>query len=512
VPATDRAPDLAWLPASGVALDERPEVAVARAAARSLYEALAMQAEAGRPGSLAQRIRVHIPCPRTLQVPTQAPLPDGLRARVAWLWSRAVARSVARLRSLGRRGAASAPTLVFQPVNGWETARALAWACARGLHAAPRGRGPSASGTPLPANRAGLLLDMSRIDAIGVDARRRVALVGAGVRAAPLQARLAESGLSLLSCPADPRTTVAAWIASGDLGRDAFAHGAGVEQVRWAEVVLLQGLHLRVYQDGTLEVLDDPGSPPERLDPTQAAEWFAALELPHLRPADFAGSGRRRGVIVSALVDVGPSRAPRPHLVPFAGRTEALDFARTVAEEAERTGRLPLNLEYWPAARSPAGSIADARGGCVYVDFDDPAAEELLGAAAFAGPLASDRPDAAARALTDRLIPSADDGGGPRQILADLLLDSRAVPGFLEAVERLARRARMQVDSDIRYLRRARARVVLTCPAGPGLRRFLAARALRLLIERGRLVRNGRPRRNWRLAHPAGAPQRGIIT
>jgi hypothetical protein len=476
--ATGRHSELAWLPASGCALDERPEVAVAREASRSLYEALARQAEPGRGGSIARRIHVHL---SQLSPEPAVPPTDRPGRRMAWIVAHCV-----RLARLARRLARPRPTLVFQPLDGWETARALAWACARGMRAAARGAGPSVAGAPSPV-AGGLWLDMSLVRAIGVDARQRVAVAGAGVRVEQLRQRLAESGLALLAEPEDPGASLVASLASGRPGRNAFAHGGVTEQIRWAEVALPQGLHLRLFQDGGLEVLDDPLAPVEHLAPPEAADWFARFGLPHLRPADIGDRGRA-GVLVSALLDVGPAHPPRPHLVPFARRHAALQFARTLAEEAERTGRLPLNLEYRAAPDSP--------GGCVYVDFADAGAEELLRAAAFLGPLAGERSEAAAQALAEKLRPAAGGSVAPRRVLVETGLDLDGLEPFMEAAERICGRLRTPLEFEVTYLRRGRARVRACCPARPGLRDRLISHVLQSLLGRGPLAR------------PTGMPQR----
>jgi hypothetical protein len=254
-------------------------------------------------------------------------------------------------------------------------------------------------------------------------------------------------------------------------------------------VVLPQGLHLRVHGDGALDVLDDPRSPAEHFEPPQAAEWLAALDLPHLRPADFTGPGPRRGILISLLVEVGLMRAERTHLVPLEDRGRALRLAATLAAEAERTGRLPLNLECWSGTVGAGGgpSSRTAAGACVYVDFDDPGAEELLRAECFAGPLAADRPEDAARAMAERLgppgVPPARDGSWWTD------LDGSAVAAHLEQVERLARAARLPLEWRAVFLRRGRARVRTGFPAGPGMRGTLLPRVLRFLIRRRLLVR-----------------------
>ncbi|HVP38626.1 MAG TPA: FAD-binding protein [Candidatus Saccharimonadales bacterium] len=459
---------LAWLPAAGGALAEGPELALARAAARSLYEWLAAEADPDHLRALARRILVH-----------------------------------------------AGPVLAFQPEDGWEAASALAWARGHRVRVTSRG----AAAAPVPGSRARrcrLLLDFSRVTAIGVDARRRLALVGAGARLGQVQEKLAASGLSLPSRPPDPDATLGAWLAGGGLGQRLFAHGTCVEHLRAVEAALPQGVHVRVHQDGSLDLLDDPRAEVRHLDPPQAAAWFSGAGLPHLKPADFARRAGRPGAVVSVLLEVGSDLPVSPHLVPFPSRGLALRFARNVAEEAERVGRLPADLEVLsPAALEPAraawaeaGSLPadyrDAPGGYVYLDFEEAAAEELLRSPSLTGPLGLQMPATAARLLEERSRPPDPAAPGPAAPALQVLLKLDALPGYLKAVERLARWSRIPLRWEVRHLRRGRALVRLdrtTEPAGPArLPQRLVAGSLFIALAQLAVIHfNGVPARGGAL-------------
>ena len=90
-----------------------------------------------------------------------------------------------------RRLTHAVPDVIFQPISTAECAAALEWARERQVPVTLRGAASTAMGGAVPSD-AGLTLDLSRLDAIEIDERERVAMIGAGARLRTIHQRLAE--------------------------------------------------------------------------------------------------------------------------------------------------------------------------------------------------------------------------------------------------------------------------------------------------------------------------------
>ncbi|MBI5838130.1 MAG: FAD-binding protein [Candidatus Eisenbacteria bacterium] len=446
MPAAMPAPEVrairAWLPEAGGALQEAPGLMLARSAAYSLYEALAAQAEAGQLRTLAGRIHVG---------PVRA---GGVSAGAGRAWISTVRAGLERLRP-------AAPAAVwFRPQDGWEVARALVWARTRGTRVRVQAPGAAVGPTearPGAVQKDCLVLDLSGLTALGVSAARRRVVLGAGVTAAAARERLAGAGLALRAVPEDESHSVAAWFSASGIGRNSFAHGPGPSGVRAVDLATPDGYFLRLHDDGGLDLLEDLRRGPRHLEVEAALDWLDRAGLPPLRPADLCGSDFRVGVVVALHVDAGVPREPleaRAHFFAFREPVAALRFARCLAEEAERSGRLPTNLEY-----------LSAEGG-VYVDFEDASSEELLQAPSLSAHRERESPGTARRILDRRASGPASGEGAVAGLGCNAVMESEAAAQFMGAAASLARRLRAVTGFRVLFLRRARVRVSLQAGSG----------------------------------------------
>lgn len=444
----EKIPDLAWFLSQGRDFFARPGAAASREAASSLFDALSARSEEAHARTLAHRILID-----------SFLLSEHDRDQNVYLgafYTRFLTRAV--------------PDLIFQPLDGVEAARALAWARTRKTAVTLRGAGTTAMGGAVPGN-GGLLLDLSRLDQISVDAKGRVALVGAGARLKQIHDRVAAAGLALKNYPSNLGGTLAGWFATGNIGMSAFSQGECRDHVRALEVLLPGGEHLRLHDDGRMELLQS-GMPHRHLTAEEAPGYLRSRNLPEIRLQDYAGTEGQFGIILSMTVELMPKVRMRPHLVPFRHRLEALRFAQRLAAAAENSGRLPANLKYislshlrlsqkiWKSEGRLPGDWQEFSGGYIYVDFESAEAEQVLKNAGLEDAVERDLPQSAAEVLADKFRPQQAKRFGPGMLAAETLLDAEQIPKYLDSLDDLSARARVPLEFEVYHLRGGRSLVI----------------------------------------------------
>lgn len=133
---------------------------------------------------------------------------------------------------------ARAPDAVVVARSAEEVATAVRFAAANGLKVSPRGSGHHYEAAAL--RDGGLLLDLSGLDSIEIDAAARTARVGAGVVGGVLSERLAECGLAF---PAGHCIDVglSGYLLAGGYGWNAGEWGAACANVTAVELVTADG-------------------------------------------------------------------------------------------------------------------------------------------------------------------------------------------------------------------------------------------------------------------------------
>lgn len=393
-----------------------------------------------------------------------------------------------------RRMTRALPDLVFQPEGGEEVSRALAWARREGVPVTLRGAGTTAMGGAVPAE-GGLVLDLSRLDAIEVDALTRRVRFGAGARMRPLHRELRARDLALPVYPSNLGGTYAGWLATGGIGMNAYGRGRALDHVLAAEVVLPGGEWLRLGADHSLAVLLPDG--PRELAADGREAWFRERGYPIFGLADFAGSEGQFGVLTCLEVAAEPLPDLAPFLLAFPRREEALlaftyfeerigadihapadikllsashvRHARDVwREEDAKTWRAaPSSLSGdrelpWRAVVSPAelgvapadlGAPSPGDGAYLFVDFLSRAEGREF---ARLVPRLPGSPrvlaEESVRFALDRFRPQQSKRLGPALLAAEIVLPSKLVDTFVPAAEALARRAGRELDAEVYFL------------------------------------------------------------
>jgi FAD/FMN-containing dehydrogenase/ferredoxin len=472
-------PDLNFFFDQGLAFEQRNAPPRTRQLARSLWEALARDAEAGEPH------------PGEPEGP-----PPGLAERIVTdeLLREEADRdqNVYLGRLFTRRLTRAVPDLIFQPATAFEAATAMRWARGRRVPVTLRGAASTAMGGSVP-NDGGLTLDLSRLDAIDVDAADRVCVIAAGARLRTVHAKLAERGLALRAYPSNLGGTLAGWFLTGGIGLNAYVHGRAVDSVKAADLLLPAGQHVRLHDDGRLDV-PDVGARRKTLSAGDGAGWFRAHGHEPLALADLAGSEGVFGVLLQLTVAVEPRPEIGAYLLRFEERDRALEAAAWIGRESGQRFGPPANLKFlsathlhhnrdvwsdedaraWrdpPGARSAGAGLPWARilgpaelgapthpdqepaGGYLFVDFLDPSP-----ARAFAGALA-ECPGAprvlgaeSIRFAAERFKPQQTKRLGPGLVAAEILMPAAEVPRFLPRAESLVRNVGNQLDAEVYYL------------------------------------------------------------
>jgi FAD/FMN-containing dehydrogenase/ferredoxin len=390
------------------------------------------------------------------------------------------------------------PDLVFLPASAGEVAEALRWAREEDVPVTVRAAASTALGGAVPAD-GGLVLDLSRLRHIDIDAQGTVCVVGPGARMREIHARLAERGLALPVYSSNLGGTFAGWLVTGGVGLNAFGVGKAIDIVRAAELILPSGELIRLHADGRLDVPpEDPHRTHRELPPDQAEEWFRARELPPFGLRDLVGSEGVLGIVTQLVLSIGRRPAIGALLLGFATVEDAVGAAHWIADAAGRGGPRPANLKlvgaahlrharrvwrdedartwrHLPSALSAgegmpwegivgpvdlgvSSSVVAAEGDDVFaaylqVDFLDVAA-----ARAFAARI-SDIPGAprvlgaeSVRVAAERFRPQQNKRLGPGLLAAEVRLPAAKVAGFLRDADRLAGNAGVALDHEVYFL------------------------------------------------------------
>ncbi|HYM82112.1 MAG TPA: FAD-binding protein [Candidatus Limnocylindria bacterium] len=239
------------------------------------------------------------------------------------------------------------PDLIFLPINLAEAASALRWARAHRVPVTLRGAASTAMGGSVP-NDAGLTLDLSRLDTVDIDTTDGVAVIGAGARLRTIHERLAERGLALKVYPSNLGGTLVGWFVTGGIGLNAFAHGRSLDSVRAADLLLPTGEHVRLHDDGRVDVPD--GAKRHTLTGEQSAEWFRSRGQQPIGLSDLAGSEGVLGLVLQLTVEVERRPEIGAFLLGFGTQADALAAAAWIGHEASRSFPCPGNLKLLSAS------------------------------------------------------------------------------------------------------------------------------------------------------------------
>ncbi|MBI3538958.1 MAG: 4Fe-4S binding protein [Candidatus Eisenbacteria bacterium] len=342
-------------------------------------------------------------------------------------------------------------------------------------------------------NDGGLTLDLTRLDPIDLDAAAGVAVIGAGARMRVIHQRLAQHGLALRVYPSNLGGTLCGWFVTGGIGMNAFGHGRALDSVRAADLLLPSGDHIRLHDDGRLDVPDE-GPRRRTLASADSAGWFTAHGLVPMTLADLAGSEGTFGLVVRLTVAVERRPEIGAFLLSFETREATLEAAAWVTQAAGGRFAAPANVKLlsgshlehsrrvwqdedarewrehpgalssgamlpWTRIAGPAelgarvGADRPHAHGYLYVDFFD-----LDAARAFARSL--DYCPGSPRVLeaesvrfgAERFRPMQTKRLGPGLLAAEIVMPAANVPAFLPAAETLAANAGPELDAEVYYL------------------------------------------------------------
>jgi len=387
------------------------------------------------------------------------------------------------------------PDVAFVPATGAELREALRWARRESVPVTTRGAGTTAMSGAVPA-RGGLVLDLSRLDAIAVSADRRSVTLGAGARLRIVREALAKEGLALLAHPSNLGGTLAGWFATGGLGLNSFRHGPVASQALTVEVALPRGEAVTFHRNGSLEV--DEEERRRTVAAEDAPAWFAERGYGPLTLEDFAGTEGQFGVILSLTLPVHAAPEFICRLFEFDTEAEALRFALWAARTSGAFP--PANLKFLSAShlehvrRLRGEGDAPARPS-VYVDFDDPASADAFERAMAEAPgRHHGRDDEARRIFEDRFKPQQQKRLGPGLLAAEILLPAERVAPFLENAARLAAQIGVSLESEVYYVGASRALVLAGYLTDPKRRGFSAELLLApALVDLARARHGGSP-------------------
>ncbi|HEY3217362.1 MAG TPA: FAD-binding protein [Candidatus Eisenbacteria bacterium] len=472
-------PDLNFFFDQGLPFEQRNAPPRTRDLARSLWEALARDAGGGGghaggaeavPPGLAERI--------VTDELLRAEADRDQNVYLGRLFTRRLTRAV--------------PDLIFQPATAFEAATALRWARAGRVPVTLRGAASAAMGGSVP-NDGGLTLDLSRLDHVDVDVADRVCVIATGARLRTVHAKLAERGLALRAYPSNLGGTLAGWFLTGGIGLNAHAHGRALDSVKAADLLFPAGEHVRLHDDGRLDV-PDVGARRKTLPAGDGAGWFRAHGYQPVALVDLAGSEGVFGLLLQLTVVVEPRPEIGAFLLRFDERDQAFQAAAWIGRESGQRFGPPANLKFlsathlqhnrevwrdedaraWrerPSALSAGAGLPWARlvgpgelgaspqpdqepaGGYLFVDFLD-----LSRARAFAAALA-ECPGAprvlgaeSIRFAAERFKPQQTKRLGPGLVAAEILMPAAEVPRFLSRAESLVRNLGNQLDAEVYYL------------------------------------------------------------
>jgi FAD/FMN-containing dehydrogenase/ferredoxin len=392
------------------------------------------------------------------------------------------------------------PDLIFQPQSLTEVASSLRWAREQGVPVTLRGAASTAMGGAVP-NEAGLTLDLSRLDEIEIDAAAGVCVVGAGARLRTIHRRLAERNLALRVYPSNLGGTLAGWFATGGVGLNAYLNGRALDSVRAADVVLPAGEHVRLHEDGRVDV-PDGGHRRTLVVTGEVAAWFRSHSYEPLTLADFARSEGVLGVLVRLTVRIEARPTIGAFLLSFESRARALEAVDWIARSVRVRFPAPANLKLFSGShmrhvrhvwededarewRERPGALSDGSGmpwkriaapeesgaavapdrvnagAYLFVDFLDRASARQFASSLSAmpgAPLVLGRESV--RVAEERFRPQQTKRLGPGLLAAEILMPAAEVRGFLPRAERVARGAGSELDAEVYYIAGGEALVI----------------------------------------------------
>jgi FAD/FMN-containing dehydrogenase len=145
------------------------------------------------------------------------------------------------LRSIDRR-----PAAIVRPPDAGEAAAVVAFAAEHGVELAVRSGGHSGAGHS--TSDGGIVLDLSRIDALDIDADARSVTAGSGLTAGAVTSALAADGLAVPFGDAGP-VGIGGLTLGGGMGYLVRRHGLTIDSLLGVEVVTADGRVLEADRD-----------------------------------------------------------------------------------------------------------------------------------------------------------------------------------------------------------------------------------------------------------------------
>jgi FAD/FMN-containing dehydrogenase/ferredoxin len=387
------------------------------------------------------------------------------------------------------------PDVVFQPASAAEVGAALAWAKSAAVPVTLRGAGSTAMGGSVPA-AGGLVLDLTRLDAVEILESDGLAVLGAGARFRPVHEKLQARGLALRVYTSNLGGTFAGWFATGGIGLNAYSGGRARDAVRWAEAVLLSGDVVRLFRGRDLElVVFEKGSARfTHLEGPEARDWFAERGLPPLSLDDLCGTEGQLAVLTRLAIETQPLPEPACFLLGFASAADSFAFVDWVRKWGGTGFPFPLNVKWlsashlhharkawadddarawrrrpsllssgaglpWKRLAGPAecgAAISD--GGAepaayLYVDFASAdAGRGFVRALGRAPVLPAIFGAESVRFGAERFRPQSVKRLGPGLLAAEIVMPAENVPAFLRVAPSVAKGPRADLDAEVYYL------------------------------------------------------------
>ena len=384
------------------------------------------------------------------------------------------------------------PDVAFQPTSAAEVTAALEFAREGRVPITLRGAASTAMGGAVPSD-AGIVLDLTRLNSIEVDAAARRVAIGAGVRMRSLHAELRRHGLALPVYPSNLGGTFAGWFATGGIGLNAYGRGRAIDVLEALEVALPSGERVRIAREGLWSIAADGTRKPEDL-----GAWCRERGIEVLTLETFAHTEGQFGAIVALELRLEPLPEVPGFLLGFARWEDAHAAIRWIAESRD-VGR-PADLKLMSSdhvhhARSvwaeEDGKTWHRHAGALATDADLPwrtvlpasqlgapgvtgvtgaAADGHLPAYLFVSFLSRAEGEAFARALADcpgapavldaegarfareRFRPQQTKRLGPGFLAAEILMPASRVESFLPAAAALARAGDLELETETYYL------------------------------------------------------------
>jgi FAD/FMN-containing dehydrogenase len=246
---------------------------------------------------------------------------------------------------------------VVQPVSTAEVVSVLACCYARGVPVTARGAGTGNYGQAIPLH-GGVVLDLSRMDAIEEITSEGIAVVEPGVRLGVLENAARAAGWELRCYPSTiVKASVGGFLGGGSGGIGSVAHGGlrSFETVRAIEVVTMEAKPRVVLHEGE-----------------------AVHEVLH--------AWGTNGIITRIWLALTPAVAWAQCAVAFASFDKAFDFSEKIACDEAWTKRLVTVFEWpIPSCFTPIANVTRSGQALVFLMIAEAQLEQLRVAAEAAG-------------------------------------------------------------------------------------------------------------------------------